>query len=305
MLSAVEAEVSKQPDALKLQAERHLPEAPVGSLFVGAGDSLAAAGVASFLSPVDHVSLDPYQLISNPMRAKGRSVYFASVSGMTVSNLAASKAVKGLAKERIAVTANERGRLVAATDSAIFIPYQVVPRLPGTLSFSLTLLTLLALAGCRPDCNFSKIHLQARGAVGKIEVPARGCTYLLGNGAAFPLAMYSASKLQEILGAPAQAWMLEEFGHAGLFALGHRDAVNAFCAFDPLALAQRLVRSLKESGFTASAIAPLGSNSCEQVFYLVFLSQYAALRKAKSDGLQRPHFARARKKLAISDSMIY
>ncbi len=295
----------RQPAALKSLVGHRLAMAPPGSVFVGAGDSFAASGIATRLSPMGHAALDPYELIATPALARGRHVYFVSVSGKTASNIAAAKAVRGLAKKTTAVTADARERLVGATDSAIFIPYEVVSRLPGTLSFSLSLLTLLKLAGSRSSCDFSRVHTAAERDAAKVLISDRRSTHFLGNGAAYPACLYSAFKLHEFLGAPAQAWMLEEFGHAGLFALNSGDAVNAFCAFDPLGLAGRLARSLAGSGFRASNITPVGSNPCEQIFYLVFLSQFAALGKAKSKGLLRPYLAGARRKLAMSDSLIY
>jgi glucosamine 6-phosphate synthetase-like amidotransferase/phosphosugar isomerase protein len=305
MLSVVEAEVMKQPAALKSLAGQSLDAAPAGSVFVGAGDSFAASSIACRVSSAKHLALDPYELITAPVLAKGRNVYFVSVTRKTASNLAAAKAVKGLAKKRLAVTASTEGKLVGATDSAIFIPYKIVPRLPGTLSFSLSLLTLLRLAGTSFNCDFSKIHSVAERRAGRMLLSKRRLTYFLGNGPAFPTCLYSAFKLHEILGEPAQACMLEEFGHASLFALSGEDAVNAFCAFDPLGLGERLTRSLNRDGFRASAIEPVGSNPWEQVFYLVFLSQFAALKRAKLKGLLRPYSAAARKKLTVSDSLIY
>lgn len=305
MLSVVEAEVMRQPAALKSLVGRRLATAPAGSVFVGAGDSFAASSIASYLSSMNHIALDPYELVSAPALARGRKVYFVSISGRTASNVAAAKAVKGLAKERTAVTAEAEGKLVEATDSAILIPYRVVPRLPGTLSFSLSLLTLLKLTGRSLNCDFSKLHSTAERHSGTVLFSDRGSTYFLGNGAAYPSCLYSTLKLREILGSPAQAWMLEEFGHAGLFALRGQDTVNISCVFDPLGLGKRMARSLGREGFRASAIAPVGSNPWEQIFYFVFLSQFAVLARAKSLGLEQPYFAQAHRKLAMSDSLIY
>ena len=305
MLSVVEAEVMRQPAALKSLAGQRFGLAPAGSVFVGAGDSFAASSIACRLSSAGHVVLNPYELISAPAFTRGKSVYFVSVSGMTASNVAAAKAVKGLAKERTAITADAGGRLAEATDSTIPIPYGFVPRLPGTLSFSLSLLTLLKLAGDNFSCDFSQIHSMAEHHVSRVLISERKLTHFLGNSAAYPTSLYSALKLHEFLGVPAQACMLEEFAHANLFALNSNDTVNIFCAFDPLGFGEKLASSLNRKGFRASAITPVGSNPWELVFYFVFLSQFAALKGAKLKRLSRPYFALARKKLTISDSLIY
>jgi fructoselysine-6-P-deglycase FrlB-like protein len=305
VLSTVEAEVSRQPAVLEAFLHEDLAEAPPGSVFVGAGDSFAASLIASSLSSGKHMALDPYELVSDPTLAKGRNVYFVSASGKTASNIAAARAVKTLARERTAVTAEFGGMLTEETDSAIFIPYRVAPRLPGTISFSLSLLTLLKLTEGGFDCDFARAHSKAERDAGKVLFSGNGVTYFLGNAAAFPICLYAALKVYEILGARAQCDMLEEFSHAPLFALGKRDTINTFGAFDPLDLGKKLSGSLRSKGFRASAISSFGSDPRERVFYFVFLSQLAVLRRAMSMGLSRPRFVLDPERLAISDSLIY
>ena len=252
-----------------------------------------------------HAALDPYELASSPVLALGKNVYFVSVSGRTASNIAAAKAVAGFAKETIAVTANPRGGLSDVTDGAIFIPYKFLPRLPGTLSFSLSLLALLKLTEDSFACDFARMYSRAERDAGRIIFSENGTTHFLGNGAAFPTCLYAALKVYEIMGSAAQCSLLEEFNHSAVFALDKGDAVNIICAFDPLGLGRKLSVSLRSHQFRAFTIPVFGSNSQEQVFYSIFLSQLAVLRKAKSKGLSRAYFIRAPEKLSISDSLIY
>jgi fructoselysine-6-P-deglycase FrlB-like protein len=252
-----------------------------------------------------HRALDPYELISAPGIARARTAYFVTVSGNTTASISAARAAERVAERRVAVTANAKGRIIGAVDEVVFIPCEYVPRLPGTLSFSLSLLVLLKQASGRFECDFPGIDSQARRDARKLLFSDRGCTFFLGNHAAFPVGQYSALKVSEFLGARAQAERLEEFSHAPLFSLQKGDAVNVFCAFDPLRAGQRLAASLLKRGFSARAILPFGSNHFEQVFYLVFLAQLAVLQRARSAGLSRPYFVGAKGKLAVSDSMIY
>ena len=305
VLSTVEAEVSAQPAALEKHLREELAPAPPGSVFAGAGDGFAAAWIASCLSSRKHVAVDPYELVADPALAKGRSVYFVSTSGRTASNIAAAKRVRGIAKERTAVTANAAGGLVNATDSAIFIPYRSVPRLPGTLSFTLTLTTLLKLAVGSFECDFRGAYSKAERDSAKVHLADRGVTHFLGNGAAFPAGLYSALKVHEVLGKRAQCTLLEEFSHAPLFALEKRDAVIIFRAFDPLGLGPKLSASLRGRGFDAVTIPPFRASPYDGVFHLVFLSQVAVIKRARSEGLPRPYFTLASEKLAVSDLMIY
>ena len=274
-------------------------------MFVGAGDSYVASSAACCVSEMRHRALDPYELISAPGIAKGRTAYFVTVSGNTAATVSAARAVEGVAERRVAVTANVKGRIVDAIDEVIFVPCEYVPRLSGTLSFSLSLLVLTKLACSRFRCDFPSVYSQARHDAKKLRFSDHGCTFFLGNHAAFPIGQYSALKVSEFLGARAQAERLEEFSHAPLFSLQKGDAVNVFCAFDPLRAGQKLTASLLKRGFSVRAILPFGSNHFEQVFYMVFLAQLAVLQRARSIGRSSPYFVSAKGKLAVSDSMIY
>lgn len=305
MLSTVEAEISSQPAALSSFLEEPLVRAPAGSIIVGAGDCYAASCIASHLSSMTHMALDPYELFSSPALARGKSVYFVSVSGRTASNIAAAKAVGGFAKETTAITANPAGGLSDVTDSAIFIPYRYLPRLPGTLSFSLSLLALLKLTEGGFACDFGRTYSKAEHDAERVVFSENGITHFLGNGAAFPASLYAALKVYEIMGSSAQCGLLEEFNHSALFALARGDAVNILCSSDPLGLGRKLSVSLRSHGFRAFAIPAFGSNPQEQIFHSVFLSQLAVLRRAKSKGLSQAYFVRAPGKLSVSDSLIY
>jgi fructoselysine-6-P-deglycase FrlB-like protein len=274
-------------------------------LFVGAGDSYVASSIASRLSLTKCQALDPYELISSGGIASGRTTYFVTVSGDTSSNVTAARTAKGIAKKRVAITANVKGKVIDAVDEVIFVPCEYIPMLPGTLSFSLSLLALLKLACGQFRCDLIGVNSRAKRDAKKLIFSDEGTTYFLGNSAAFPVGQYSALKMYELLGARAHAEMLEEFNHAPLFSLRKHDAVNIFCALDPLHIGQKLATTLRIGGFDASAIPSFGSNLFEQVFYCIFLSQFAVLQKAKSEGRSRPYFAGAKGKLGVSDMMIY
>jgi fructoselysine-6-P-deglycase FrlB-like protein len=163
----------------------------------------------------------------------------------------------------------------------------------------------LKLACGQFKCDLTSVSSRARRDAKKLLFSDKETTYFLGNSAAFPVAQYSALKMHELLGARAHAEMLEEFNHAPLFSIRKHDAVNIFCALDPLHIGQKLATALRIGGFNANVITPFGSNPFEQVFYFIFLSQFAVLQRAKSEGLSRPYFAGAKGKLGVSDSMIY
>ena len=115
-------EVEGQPEILEEFARREIPRAHGGSIFVGAGDSFAAAQLGFFASDCRHIALDPYVLASSPEIADGREVYFVSVSGRTKSNALAARRVRRYAKRTTALTAVADSALAGLTDRLVLLP---------------------------------------------------------------------------------------------------------------------------------------------------------------------------------------
>lgn len=248
--------------------------------------------------------MDPYGLQTAPDFARRREVYFFSVSGRTATNIAAARAVRGVARRTIAVTANLTSPLVGETDDVIAIPYSITPRTPGTLSFGLSLLLATKLS-CGPfECDFGRLFGKA-SASPNIIFSRTGATHFLGNGPAYAIALYAALKTFEVFGAKASADFLEEFGHASLFSLRRNDAVNIFSAFDPLSNGRKLAGALEKGNFHRSLLPAAGRNEFESLFHAMFIVQSSFLKEARLRGITSPYLESAASKLEMSDSMIY
>ena len=109
-------EVESQPQTLEKFARLELPKARRGSIFVGAGDSYAAAQAGCFASDCRCMALDPYVLASAPKIAEGREVFFVSVSGRTRSNVQAARKARPYAKRTTALTAVADSPLAGLAD---------------------------------------------------------------------------------------------------------------------------------------------------------------------------------------------
>lgn len=72
LLEHLSGEVARQPSALREFSGSRIARAPKDSLFVGAGDSYAAALAAFYLSQGRCIALDPYALVASPGIAAGR-----------------------------------------------------------------------------------------------------------------------------------------------------------------------------------------------------------------------------------------
>lgn len=297
-------EVLAEPASLTDFARLKLRKAPPSSIFVGAGDSYAAALAGFYASGGNHIALDPYTLASSPALAKGAEVYFISASGRTASSVAAAGRVRGVAKRTTSVTAVVQSKLAQATDSVIRLPMSYEPRTPGLLSFGLSLLAVIKLAGRSVGCDFYRVLRASESESHSISF-ARETTYFLGNSLAHPVAVYAAAKTREILGSKAHAEMLEEFGHMELLSLAKRDSVNALASFDPKNLAERLARILREQGYDSHVVGVRGKTAVESLFGVVFALQLAVVKEAKRRGLKRASFLDIGGRLGASDALIY
>ncbi len=303
-LLRISEEVEGQPKALERFASSKTPRAPKGSIFVGAGDSYAAALAGFYASKGGCIGLDPYTVATVPEITKGREVFFISVSGRTSSNLLAARRVRRLAKKTIALTAVPDSKLAALTDQTVALPMTYVPKTPGVLSFSLSLLAVLKRVKADASCDFERAFANAQSDRGKFSFGG-GTTYFLGNSLAYPMALYAAAKTYEFLGTKAHAELLEEFSHLELFSLNRSDSVNLFGCFDPAGMSRKLAKSLAAHGYGSSQIAARGKSDLDRIFHSVFASQLAVLDRAEVAGLTEPKFLSSVDRLDVSDAMIY
>ena len=305
-LSVVRKEIGRQPSELGAFLSSWKSEnARRGSIFVGAGDSFAAALCASQLSHLGIRAMDPYALHESPELARGNDVYFVSVSGRTRANIATAKKISRLCRRSLAITADERSPLASQVDTVTRIPYSGAPKLPGTLSFSLSLLITLLLTLPTVRCDFKAVFNKSRKSSRKFSISDSRVTYILGNNAAYGVSLYAAAKLNEFLGGRSHTEFLEEFSHMELFSLSRLDSVNVFPLFDPKRLGERLRDSLTPAGYSCVVLDSWGRNDVEQIFHSVFLAQLAVLEEAVKRGLTRPYFHLERELLRTSDRMIY
>lgn len=297
-------DVLKQPELLTKFAQRKLDKLSKGSIFVGAGDSYAAALAGFYFSRGECLALDPYYLSVFPKTASGRKVVFVSASGRTSSNLVAARRVKGIADTIVALTADKESRLAMAADSIVRLPMVLRPRMPGALSFSLSVLAVLKMLGVDDRCDFQRAQTAARRSSSEVLF-REGVTYFLGNAAAHSVALYSAAKVYELLGQRAFSETLEEYSHLQPFSSRKSDAVNIYSCFDTLGKGRKLQKALAGHGYTSSLIETKGTNAMERFFHAVFVAQLSVLQKAEASGLSEPNFLRDKGRLEISDDMIY
>jgi len=273
-------------------------------IFVGAGDSYAASLCASFLAGPRVLALDPYSLTESISWARGRPVYIVSVSGETRSNIELARALKGVATLTVAITCNPESRLAAVADSVVELPFKPRGKSPGVATFTLALGAVLKVCGLESGCDFEKVLARATTVAKRIRIASgRNLTHFAGNNEAYAAAVYGVAKIYEILGGRAQASLLEEFSHMPLFSLSDSDCVNIVESPTGRKGGQ-LQERLTEGGYSSSLIR-LEGDPVERLYLLVFSMQRAVIDAARMEGLKSPYFLGAKKKMRISDEMIY
>src|SRR5438128_8576713 len=111
-LDAMEQEIHNQVEDLpafarelgKYDRFRHLD--PSRMIFTGSGDSLASSIFAHYLSQMQAFAADPFELQLYPRVTRNKTLFITSISGKTRTNIQLAKRVRGLAKKRVAITAN-------------------------------------------------------------------------------------------------------------------------------------------------------------------------------------------------------
>ena len=226
-LDAMEQEIHNQVEDLPAFArelgkdDRFRNLDPSGIIFTGSGDSFASSLLAHYLSQMQAVAADPYELQLHAKVSKNKTLFITSVSGKTRTNIPLAKRVRGLAKKRVAITANPESPLAKECDDVIQLRYRSPGILTsGTASFSASLLAVASLIRRLPKLDSLPImERQAAGWARRSRVHPRGGFLFVGSGTGYSLAMYAAFKIHEVLGLSAQYQNTEQLGHSQLFSL--------------------------------------------------------------------------------------
>src|SRR2546429_7798950 len=144
-IEAMEEEISSQaqdlPGFASQLRQKHLPKLERSSLvFVGSGDSYATAVFAQELSQGEAVASDPYELLTNINRIRGKNLVIISVSGRTKTNIELARKAKGISSSTLAITANLESPLARECDETLRLEYRTTRILTsGTISFTTSL----------------------------------------------------------------------------------------------------------------------------------------------------------------------
>ncbi len=310
-IKAMAEEISNQTQDLprfsSLLRETRLPKLKPSSLiFAGSGDSFAAAVFAQELSRGRAVASDPYELMRNIERTKGKSLVIVSVSGKTRASIDLARRAKGFARRRIAITAHPDSPLARESDEVFPLKYTRTGTLTaGTVSFTCSMIACAFLLGQLPRTVNAKTTLgkAARWATTQISVRT-GSFVFVGSGVNYALSIYGAAKVREVLGTKAEAEYPEQVGHARLFATDKkRDCL--ICISSGQDHARQVHKLLDKRGFRTCLLAILDNNMVLRSLKIAIYLQQLALVLAQKREMNDCAFLSDSRMLELSSKMIY
>jgi fructoselysine-6-P-deglycase FrlB-like protein len=276
-------------------------------IFTGSGDSLVSSLFAHYLSQMQAFATDPYELQLHPKVAKNKTVFITSVSGKTRTNIQLARKVKGVAKNRVAITANPSSPLAKECDDLIQIRYRSPGILTsGTASFSATLLAVASLIHRLPKLDsLPVVERRAAEWARGLRVHPRGEFLFAGSGTGYALAMYAAFKIHEVLGLSAQYQHTEQLGHSQLFSLQEKSDNLLFLSPSSDKKTSEVFRVLSKNGFHAYLLKGSTADPILAALQVMFCLQHLALYLGRKTGLQECAFLTDKKRLALSSRLIY
>jgi fructoselysine-6-P-deglycase FrlB-like protein len=145
---------------------------------------------------------------------------------------------------------------------------------------------------------YEKADAQAEKAAGKAD---KKSLVILGDGILFPAAAYGALKFNEVFGAKAAPYPLEEFCHSPLFSAKKNDQIVILGANSGKDLDSRL----RKEGLPSMHIDCAASTEIESLLQAVFFMQLLVVKLARKRRLTGCYFLKNKRLLKISSDFIY
>src|SRR3989449_10162950 len=310
-IRAMAEEISNQshdlPSFASQLRKRHIPKLKPSSLiFTGSGDSYAASVFAQEISKGESAALDPYELLRNIRRMRRKHLVIISVSGRPTSNVELARKVKGISTSTLAITANPDSPLARECDKTLQLEYRTTGILTsGTISFTTSLLACALLLRSLPrTVQVKTAPINTARLATNLKQAGKGAFVFIGSGVNYALSLYGAAKINEVLGARAEAVYPEQLGHAKLFTIDKkRDFI--LCISSGRDKAKETHQLLIRDGFQSSVIAFPDSQVVNRSLKIAIYLQRLALSLARRKGIKECAFLSDKSRLNLSNRMIY
>jgi glucosamine 6-phosphate synthetase-like amidotransferase/phosphosugar isomerase protein len=137
-----------------------------------------------------------------------------------------------------------------------------------------------------------------------LKQAGKGAFVLTGSGVNYALSLYGAAKINEVLGAKAEAVYPEQLGHAKLFTIDkERDVI--VCISSGRDKAMKTHELLRRDGFQSAILAFPTSHVVNRSLRIAVYLQRLALSLARRKRIGECAFLADKNRLNLSNSMIY
>jgi fructoselysine-6-P-deglycase FrlB-like protein len=251
------------------------------------------------------VASDPYELLTNISRIRGKNLVIISVSGRTRTNIELARKAKGISST-LAITANPESPLARECDETLQLEYRTTRILTsGTISFTTSLLACALLLRSLPrTVQVRTAPIDTARLAANWKQAGKGAFVFIGSGVNYALALYGAAKINEVLGAKAEAAYPEQLGHAKLFTIDKKRDIIV-CITSGRDKAMKTHELLQKSGFRSSILTFPDSSTVNGSLRIAIYLQRLALSLARRKGLNECAFLSDKSRLNLSNRMIY
>ena len=284
------------------------PDNPENSLFIGSGDSHAAALVAQYASNHRAQSCYPTDILTNPDILNDKTAYFISISGNTLDNILAARIAKKKDVRTVAITRDPRSKLARLCDDLIELKYRTTGiTTSGSIGFGASLLVCLSLVkkvNRLPDltCLFEGADRMSDSLV----IAQKFSSYIiLGSGLLFPIALYGALKANEILGIRSYAYTIDEFFHAPIFGVTKTDRIIILGNTSNSPRSDLLDGDANGLNFSSLDFGYSSQNYLSMLLQSLFVIQLFMIKNALQHGFRQCSFLTNKKILKLSSHYIY
>jgi glucosamine 6-phosphate synthetase-like amidotransferase/phosphosugar isomerase protein len=336
-IEAMQAEIGYQVQELpKLDLLSSPSPPPVNNcLFVGSGDSYVAGLASQYYSGSQAICCSPIDIINNHLLVRKRNLFIVSISGNTQANILAAKIAKKHGVNTVsALTARSSSRLAKSCDQTIELKYKNTGiTTAGTISFTASMIKCISLSTklIQLPSDLRKMYnlaeKQSKQAISRIDDKNNNNNntttstdnnstsyFILGNSKLHAIAMYGALKFNEVFGAKAMAYPVEEFCHSPLFSIKETDQAIVLGGGgegkdeddddEDYDNSRKLSKRLNEEGFSSVHVG-FRLTGIELLLQATFFIQLFVLKLAQKYGLTSCYFLRNEKLLKISSDFIY
>jgi glucosamine 6-phosphate synthetase-like amidotransferase/phosphosugar isomerase protein len=166
------------------------------------------------------------------------------------------------------------------------------------------LLACAFLLGRLPGTILLRTALSNTAHAANFKQAGKGAFVFTGSGENYALALYGAAKINEILGAKAEAVYPEQLGHAMLFSIDkERDII--ICLSSGRDRARRLHDLLRKNDFQSHILSVSDRNTVLRSLKIAIYLQRLPLAIAKRRRMAECAFLADSQRLKLSNKMIY